>query len=217
MSSCTEIVKEISNLNFPNAFNPYRDHCPVFDFSDSPRMRRGLLMSTLEAACALGVDAMWIGRDLGYRGGRRTGLALTDQVHVETHLKRWGLTAGKKALVKGNAQAERTASVVWQMLQEVESTVFMWNVFPLHPHDSQNSFSNRAHTSKERIAGEEILDAMIHLLKPRRLIAIGQDAAKSATRCAASGEHEVIAVRHPSYGGLRDFQNGLREAYGLAG
>ena len=37
------------------------------------------------------LDAIWVGRDLGYRGGRRTGLALTDDVYFADHLERWGL------------------------------------------------------------------------------------------------------------------------------
>jgi len=30
----------------------------------------------------LGSNTIWMGRDLGYRGGRRTGLALTDEAHL---------------------------------------------------------------------------------------------------------------------------------------
>lgn len=172
-----------------------------------------MLSSIINAACVRDVESLWIGRDLGYRGGRKTGLALTDQINVEAHLRRWGVTSGGKVVVKGIAQAERTASVIWQMLEEIETSVFLWNVFPLHPHEADNPFSNRAHTSKERAAGEEVLDGLISLLRPKRLVAIGQDAMKSSLRCA--GERQVIAVRHPSYGGLRDFQKGLREAYDL--
>ncbi len=215
MTTCQKFVSELSSLSFSNTFNPYRDCCPVFDYESSPKMRRAMFLSILSAACDSGVDALWIGRDLGYRGGRRTGLALTDQVNVEAHLRRWGVSGSEKALVKGSAQAERTASVVWEMVEKIENTVFMWNVFPLHPHNAENHFSNRGHTSKERVAGEEILSAMIRLLRPKRLIAIGQDAANSAQRCASNGKHDVVAVRHPSYGGLRDFQSGIHKAYGF--
>lgn len=213
MSSHRKFVAELAGISFEDTFNPYRDRCEVFDYQSSPSTRRGMLSSVLDAACAGGTDALWIGRDLGYRGGRRTGLALTDQIHVEAHLHRWGVAAKGRALVKGVAQAERTASVIWRMLSQIQESVFLWNVFPLHPHEPDKPFTNRAHTSKERAAGEEVLRELIELLQPKQVIAIGRDAAESAERCA--GARTVVSVRHPSYGGLRDFERGLTSTYGL--
>jgi uracil-DNA glycosylase len=115
--------------------------------------------------------------------------------------------------VRGGAQAERTASVIWRMLSLIQSSVFLWNVFPLHPHERDKPFTNRAHTSKERIAGEEILRELIALLQPKQVVAIGRDAAESAGRC--SNKRTVVSVRHPSYGGMRDFEQGLSATYGL--
>lgn len=48
---------------------------------DAEPRRFAMLRCALEEP----VDAIWIGRDLGYRGGRRTGLALTDDVHMTHH------------------------------------------------------------------------------------------------------------------------------------
>lgn len=206
-------VAEVARLRSKNTFNPYADKCDVFDFSFSPGLRKSLLQSVVSAACDRGVDSLWVGRDLGYRGGRRTGLALTDQVHVNAHLNRWDIPLSRGAMVKGDAQAERTASVVWQMLDRIDANVFLWNVFPLHPHEESNPFSNRSHSAAERQIGEEVLSSLIQLLEPTEIVAIGQDAMRSVARCA--GKRKTVSIRHPSYGGLRDFQRGVADSFCL--
>nr|VFK15281.1 MAG: Uracil DNA glycosylase superfamily protein [Candidatus Kentron sp. LPFa] len=173
----------------------------------------------LEAAGEYDIDSIWIGRDLGYRGNRRTGLAFTDDVHLDIHAERWGISAPRPT--KGGMLAERTAAIVWDILSRVKDPVFLWNVFPLHPHEADNPFSNRPHTPLERKAGEEFLSHLISLLRPRRLIAIGNDAALTANRLFGHGE--VIKVGHPSYmGGKRSFwlrwpvcMNCVRRDWGL--
>lgn len=200
------IVDHICGLMFENTFNPYSDRCEVHDFNDAPQRRRALLLGILRAASNVEVDSIWVGRDLGYRGGRRTGLALTDDFHLSHHADRWGLNADK--FTKGEAVQERTAAVIWQVLSQVLNPVFLWNVFPLHPFEAGEPFSNRAHNVKERMAGEEVLELLIDLIRPRRIIAIGNDAEKTAVRI--STDIQVIKVRHPSYGGQTDF---LRQTF----
>jgi hypothetical protein len=53
------------------------------------------------------------------------------------------------------------------------------------------------------------------MLRPRRLVAIGNDAAKVAFRLAAITE--AVQVRHPSYGGQSDFVRQVRCLYDLSG
>lgn len=214
MNIINEFVSDLAEVSLPDVFNPYRDRCDVFDRSTAPKARRNLLENLLRSAASNGVDSLWIGRDLGYRGGRRTGLALTDEIHVDTHLGRWGLSPVAERVVKGTAQSERTASVIWGMLEQIEANVFLWNVFPFHPHEAGSPFTNRTHSARERALGEEILSRLIEILGPSQVVAIGQDAAKSANRIASNCR--TVCVRHPSYGGLKDFQRGVREAFSLA-
>lgn len=163
----------------------------------------------LETAAERDIDSLWIGRDLGYRGGRRTGLAFTDDVNVQAHTERWGLAMHRTT--KGDMVAERTAAVIWRILSQVRASVFLWNVFPLHPHEPGNPFSNRSHNSRERRVGEEYLFELISLLQPRRLVAIGNIAAKTAHRLDSLTR--VIAVRHPSHGGQTLFLKQMNNRY----
>ncbi len=202
-------LETLHKLHFENAFNPYSERCAVHDLEDAPRARSGILLSLLERAAEREVDSLWVGRDLGYRGGRRTGLAFTDDVNVRAHTGRWGLSMRRST--RGEAVTERTAAVIWRVLAQVKTPVFLWNVFPLHPHEPGNPFSNRTHNSRERRAGEEFLSQLVELLRPRRLIAIGNDAARSAHHLYHP--HRVIQVRHPSHGGQARFLKQMNELY----
>src|SRR5262245_26699381 len=113
----SEFVSALSALSFPNTFNPYSDRCSVYDKYDAPARRAATLLAMLESASNREIDALWIGRDLGHRGGRRTGLALTDDVHIADHTRRWDVAMYRPT--KGQAVAERTAAVVWSVLDRV--------------------------------------------------------------------------------------------------
>lgn len=206
-----QFVSQISTLRFADAFNPYSDRCSVHDLDDAPMRRSQLLIQMLEMAERVEVDSIWVGRDLGFRGGRRTGLALTDDVHFHDHLSRWGISQTRPTL--GQPVSEKTATIIWEMLEYIQTPVFLWNVFPLHPHEPDMPFTNRAHNAKERRAGTEILHQLIRLVRPKRLIAVGNDAEKVLGKI--SGGAEVVKVRHPSYGGQAMFLRQVRELYGV--
>lgn len=207
----TQFVTQLSTLRFPDTFNPYADQCSVYDVSGAPTRRSELLRQMLDTANGVEIDAIWVGRDLGFRGGRRTGMALTDDVHFHDHLKRWGMTSDKPTL--GLPVSERTATVVWDVLSRIQAPVFLWNVFPLHPHLPNAPFTNRMHNAKERRAGIEVLEQLVNFLRPKRLIAIGNDA-DNVLRLIAQ-KQPIEKVRHPSYGGQTEFTQRIQTLYKL--
>lgn len=202
-------VQAVAALQFENCFNPYSDRCKTYDREDAPARRAAALSAIVERAARQPIDAIWIGRDLGHRGGRRTGLALTDDVHIQQHARRWDLVTERPTT--GAAVSERTAAVIWSVLDRIDSNVFLWNVFPLHPHELGDPFTNRQHNATERRAGEHLLEALVTLLKPARIIAVGNDAATAAGKLAVTAP--IVCVRHPSYGGQNQFLRQISELY----
>lgn len=204
------IVDALAEMKFENTFNPYFERCSVYDEEDAPALRKSILIEMLERAAKVELDAVWVGRDLGYRGGRRTGLALTDDVHMHEHLQRWEIDARRPT--SGQPVPERTAAVIWDALEAIDAPIFLWNVFPLHPFAAGDPFSNRAHNAQERKAGFGVLLMLIEYLRPRRIVAIGNDA--YAVLSAVLPAEDVTKVRHPSYGGQTEFLTQIRTIYG---
>lgn len=210
MKTPRTFVAAISDLSLEAVFNPYRDYCAVNDRADAAKLRRRNLTRCLESALVAKVETIWIARDLGYRGGRRTGIPLTDETHLGAAGQMFGGIDLDKA-TRGPVMAERTAAVVWRLLSSLPEPVMLWNVFPLHPHEKGDPLSNRCHTRIERELTWPFLEALIAMLKPRRIVAIGRDAADALTDI----DIPISTVRHPSYGGQVEFIAGVEAIYGL--
>lgn len=58
---------------------------------------------------------------------------------------------------------------------------------------------------------DDINASLIDWLGIKRIVGIGQDAVSYASRFGV----EVLAIRHPSYGGTTEFREGMRKIYGL--
>lgn len=207
----SSFVEDLATVSLPSVFNPYSDTCPTHDQEDAPVARCRNLRTYLAATAKLGVDTIWMGRDLGYRGGRRTGLALTDEYHLAELEKLYPGCEISRA-TRGPAMAEHTAAAIWAVLRVLPLPPLLWNAFPFHPHEDGNPFSNRCFNGKELKAVDELNAMLVSWLGVRRIIAIGQNATHYAKRFGI----EVLTVRHPSYGGVAAFQRGICELYDLA-
>jgi uracil-DNA glycosylase len=203
-------VADLAAMHLPGVFNPYADCCEVHDRSNAAQVRKKNLQMFLEAALDARVDTIWVARDLGYRGGRRTGVPLTDEVHLGLVGQLLGGIELKRA-TRGPIVAERTAAVVWKVLSRIGQPVVLWNVFPFHPHAPDDPFSNRCHTAAERDLTLPLLRNLIDMFRPRCLVAIGRDAQLALCDIGIP----VTTVRHPSYGGQTEFTASLYDMYGV--
>jgi hypothetical protein len=201
----------LAQTRLPSVFNPYADCCPIHDRPDAASVRKRNLVRCLEAALDAHVDTVWIARDLGYRGGRRTGVPLTDEIHLaQAGVLMGGITLDRAT--RGPIVAERTAAIIWNVLASIGAPVVLWNIFPLHPHETEDPFSNRCHTQAERNVTWPLLTALIGMIQPRRIVAIGRDAGMAL----ADIDIPMHVVRHPSYGGQAEFIAGVHQIYGIS-
>ena len=203
-------VSALAEVRLPSVFNPYSDRCPIHDRADAVKTRRNNLEVFLQGALKAKVETIWVARDLGYRGGRRTGVPLTDEIHLDVMGRLFGNIELKRA-TRGPVVAERTAAVVWRVLSRIRRPVVLWNVFPFHPHEPNDPLSNRCHTSAERLITLPLFQILIEMFQPQRLVAIGRDAQLALKDINVP----VTTVRHPSYGGQNEFIAGLYELYGV--
>lgn len=210
MTKIESFVERLSQIDLPNVFNPYKDVCKIHDYANSALDRRSNLIAHLEKSISNGVDTIWFGRDLGYRGGRRTGVALTDEMHLPLLANRYDDSRIKKA-TSGPLLAERTANVIWQVISELPHIPFLWNAFPFHPHEEDDHFTNRCHTKSERLSIWHLNIELLELLNPKIVIAIGNDAHNALEKL----DLECLYVRHPSYGGQTEFLSSIRKIYNL--
>ena len=209
MSDPQALVEALAgNASWPQCVNPFadRDQTVEFDRPGAAARRRRNLRSYLEGAepgCLL-----LVGEAMGYRGGRFTGIAFTS----ERVFARWG-SPYEASSTRPDGWAEPSATIVHGVLDEfsVGGHVRLWNTVPVHPPGARGPLSNRPPTRAEVDAGRPYLDAVIALLRPSRIVAVGRTAER------ALGDRAEAALRHPSQGGATAFREGARRLLSAMG
>ncbi len=135
---------------------------------------------------------------MGYRGGRFSGIAFTS----ERVLDRWGDPYRRSSLAPAG-WAEPSATIIHGAIGDREHDVVLWNAVPAHPHLPGAPLTNRAPTVAEVAAGSPLLDAVIAIVRPRVVVAIGRTAERLL------GARATTAVRHPAQGGATACRAGL--------
>ncbi|WP_442486916.1 uracil-DNA glycosylase [Halomonas litopenaei] len=148
---------------------------------------------------------------LGFKGGGETGIPLSSPglLRSGTHPFFEALRPRLAVLPEGGSEA--TATIAWECFARLEVTPLVWNAFPFHPHQAARPRSNRAPRAAELSEGIDWLRRLDQLVAahstPTVVAGVGRKGALAAQ--AAFPEREVIALRHPSYGGKAEFERGL--------
>ena len=182
------------------AVNPYRDPG---------------LCNNLNAYMALlserpGPRILLVGEALGYRGGSQTGIPFSSTRLLRSAPHQF-LKALKPRLQLSGNDAEATAAALWQFLKGRRRIPLCWNAYPFHPHRPGEPNSNRGPNARELGLGLEILGQLMTLYRPEAIIAVGNAAGRATGKMAA--RLPTLQVRHPSYGGRREFLDGMAVAY----
>jgi uracil-DNA glycosylase len=152
-----------------------------------------------------------LGEAPGYRGMKITGIPFTNRTILLGPSNHFGLFGPGKGYAlpaeSPGVAAEPTATVMWQVLQELDFLPLLWSAYPLHSHLPGRPSSNRTPTPAEATVGTPFWEALLELFAIESVVAVGNVAHRSILR---SGRN-VPKVRHPAHGGKVKFRLGLQE------
>lgn len=168
------------------------------------RLRRENLRRYLCKMKELAPKVLLVGEAPGYKGCGRTGIPFSSERLLAEHPFFNGFQA---ATDPASMARESSATIVWEGIAGLSKPPLLWNAFPFHPYKGENLQSNRAPNREELLVGKRVLKRLIHLFPIRTYIAVGQ---KSAVQLEQM-EIPFQAVRHPSFGGKKDFLLGLQK------
>ena len=205
----TALAHELTDLlprGHPNLFHPWKDRCAQDLASNGPAARLERL------ARHLSCDARWIlcGEAPGYQGCRYSGIAFTsERLIAEGAIPR--LTPAGRLTRRSLPYSEPSATTVWRVLHllGIETTTILWNAVQLHPHQPNNTQTNRTPNRDEVALGIPALLRLRAAFPQAKWLAIGKTAEAALNRASVSVE---MSVRHPSFGGTSEFEMGVTRA-----
>ena len=152
-----------------------------------------------------------VGEAPGFRGMRITGVPFTNRVILGGAANSFGLFGPGKGYVlppeAAGVAAEPTATVLWQVLEEVGFLPLLWSAFPWHPHQPGQPMSNRTPRPSEAVLGTPFWQALAELFSVQSVVAVGNVAHQSMLRNGV----DARKIRHPAHGGRAGFKRGLEQ------
>lgn len=186
------------------AFNQYRDRNEEFDVPDAAGIRRSNLWNYF--ACYEALPPVFILAEApGPWGCRFSGVPIVSEAQLlDPAFPILGARTSKAA----EPHVEYSASIYWRVLQPFFPHFFTWNSFPFHPHRDDEPLSIRTPGLREIAAFDGLLQALLEVLKPKKVIAVGRRAEYALGRINKPARY----VRHPSQGGAVRFEEGILSA-----
>jgi hypothetical protein len=152
-----------------------------------------------------------LGEAPGFRGMRITGVPFTNRTMFQGPANSFGLFGpGKGCALPAGAEgvaAEPTATVMWEVLAELDFLPLLWSACPWHTHVPGKPQSNRTPRITEARLGTPFWQSLVELFAIEAVVAVGN----IAHRSLLSSGVDAPKVRHPAHGGRSGFKRGLEE------
>jgi len=185
-------------------FNPYHDKDSRVDLPGADCIRRSNLFRYL-SSFAERPPVLIVGEAPGWRGCRFSGVPFTSEAQLCDGALPF---TGHQSSAASSPYAENSATIFWRIAWPHCSSLLVWNCVPFHLHRPDDPLTNRAPTRREIAAHLELLAALLALLEPRLVVAVGRSAEWALRRM----DVPCTCVRHPSHGGADEFTVGLENA-----
>ena len=190
------LIDAVARATIGTTFNQFRDRGADDCGPEAPAIRRSNLRAYLGAR--LHAPVVFIAEAGGWRGARYSGLSLFSERQFGADEP--GLRCSSS---HPGGWSEPSATVVQSAIAPWKFDVVLWNLVPTHPRRGDDPHTNRTPTRAEMRAGEPFTRALIDVLQPRHLGAIGRVASHALGR-------DVPMIRHPSHGGAVIARDSLR-------
>jgi uracil-DNA glycosylase len=152
-----------------------------------------------------------LGEAPGFRGMRITGVPFTNRTMFQGPANAFGLFGpGKGYALPAEAEevaSEPTATVMWEVLAELDLLPLLWSACPWHTHVMGKPQSNRTPRITEARLGTPFWQSLVELFAIEAVVAVGN----IAHRSLLSSGVDAPKVRHPAHGGRSGFKTGLEE------
>lgn len=205
-SAVTAFVGRLAAVETGPACNNFFDHS-----APANELRRRNLEVYLQEMLDRRPRMLLVGEAPGFRGMRITGVPFTNRTILEGPDNRFGLFGPGKGYVlppeAAGVAAEPTATVLWEVLGEVDFLPLLWSAFPWHPHQPGRPLSNRTPKPSETKLGTPFWQELAELFGIASIIAVGNVAQHSLQRSGLV----VPKIRHPAHGGRSGFKRGLEQ------
>jgi uracil-DNA glycosylase len=201
----------------PGLFNPWRDWCE-FDARDNPQSGPQGRMERLAAHLDCVPRYILFGESPGWRGCRYSGVPFTSERQVlDGSVPRVARPTHRltKNSPTGGPLTEPSATIVWNTLRTlgIADEVVIWNAVQMHPHRLGVPWSNRRLTAEELAFGAPAMELLLETFPDACVIAVGRKPEELLR------ELDLLPngrLRHPAYGGAREFVDGMRRLVGPA-
>jgi hypothetical protein len=205
-ASVSEFVERLAAVPTVPARNNFFDHSVPANAG-----RRRNLELYLEEMLDRRPKVLLLGEAPGFRGMRITGVPFTNRTMFQGPVNSFGLFGPGKGYSlppeAAEVAAEPTATVMWEVLAELQFLPLLWSACPWHTHVPGKPQSNRTPTAADARLGTPFWKSLAELFRVDSVVAVGN----VAHRSLLSSGMDVPKVRHPSHGGRSGFKQGLEE------
>lgn len=198
--------QDFSNSLGESLFNFYAQENPVLDIPKGSCLRWRNLRNYIYSFPKK-PEFLLVGEAPGARGCRFSGIPFTsEKLIVKEGIPVQGMQSSQNPI----PLSENTATIFWKIMKPYAHSFFVWNVVPLHPHQPNNPMKNRSPNKKEIYTFLRLLLSVIEVISPKKVVAIGKTAYQALSDTL---KIHCVYIRHPSYGGKKEFQDQILKLF----
>lgn len=184
-------------------FNPYSTQHPELDRPGAVAIRRDNFRRYVTER-RVRPSVLLLAEAPGPWGCRFSGVPITSEAQL---LDPDFPISGGQSSAADEPHTEYSASIYWKILRPWHDRIFTWNTVPFHPHSRGKDLDIRTPRVSEIRRFLPVTRAVVDGIEPRAILAVG----RKAERALAELGVECTYVRHPSQGGAKKFERGVRE------